>query len=131
MSKKGKAGWVIFQHSIGGAALELPPTPGIETAKEIPLAANEIGMCIRIAQIYSGVEFSKDEIKNMLQEAGIAVGGAVAGAFVAAKAGKVAVKELLNFIPVIGWGIKAVIGGTLTASIGIAFMKFCQLRFGD
>ncbi len=131
MSKKGKAGWVIFQHSITGAALELPPKPGLETAVEIPLAANEIGMCLRIAQIYSGETFSKDEIKNMLKEAGIAAGGAVAGAFLAAKGGKVILKEILNWIPGIGWGIKSAIGGSLTASIGIAFMKFCQLRFGE
>lgn len=60
MKKEIESAWIIIQHSLAGAALEFPPTPGFETTKEIPLAANEIGMCIRIAKVYSGIEFSKN-----------------------------------------------------------------------
>lgn len=129
MSKKSRAVWAIVQHTAGAVALEFPPTPGFETVKEVPLAANEIAMCMRIAQIYSEVNFSKEEIKELLKEAGIATGGALAGAYVAGRAGKVAAKELLNLLSVFGWAIKGAVGGTLTGAIGVAFMKFCELRF--
>lgn len=129
MSKSTESAWVIIQHSLAGAALEFPPTPGVETTKEIPLAANEIAMCVRIAKVYSGIEYSKEFVKSLLKEAGIATGSAVSGAYVASKAGKSIVKELLNFGGPIGWAAKGIVGGSLTASIGISFMKFCQYRF--
>ena len=129
MSKFTEASWIILQHSAAGAALEFPPTIGWETTKEIPLAANEIAMCIRIAKVYSGIEYSEEFIKSLLKEAGIATGSAISGAYFASKVGKSVVKELLNFGGPLGWGAKGVVGGTLTACIGIAFMKFCQYRF--
>lgn len=129
MSKSVEAVWVIVLHSMAGAALEFPPTPGFETTKEIPLAANEIAMCIHIAKIYSGIEYSRDFVKTLLKEAGIASGAAVSGAYIASKAGKSAAKELMNLGGPIAWAAKGIVGGTLTASIGITFMKFCQFRF--
>ena len=129
MSKSVEAVWVIVLHSMAGAALEFPPTPGFETTKEIPLAANEIAMCIHIAKIYSGIEYSRDFVKTLLKEAGIASGAAVSGAYIASKAGKSAAKELVNLGGPIAWAAKGIVGGTLTASIGITFMKFCQFRF--
>lgn len=129
MKKEIESAWIIIQHSLAGAALEFPPTPGLETTKEIPLAANEIGMCIRIAKVYSGIEFSKSFIKDLLKEAGIATGSAVSGAYIASKAGKSLVKELLNFGGPIAWAAKGIVGGTLTASIGISFMQFCRCRY--
>ena len=129
MSKFTEAAWIILQQSTAEAALEFPPTPGLETTKEIPLAANEIAMYIRIAKVYSDIEYSKEFIKSLLKEAGIATGSAVSGAYVASKAGKSIVKELLNFGGPIGWAAKGIVGGSLTASIGISFMKFCQFRF--
>ena len=111
MSKFTEASWVILQHSAAGAALEFPPTPGFETTKEIPLATNEIMMCIRIAKIYSGIEYSREFIKSMLKEAGIATGSAVSGAYVASKAGKGIVKELLNFGGPLAWAAKSVVEG--------------------
>lgn len=129
MSKSVEAVWVIVQHSMAGAALEFPPTPGLETTKEIPLAANEIAMCIRIAKIYSGIEYSNDFVKYLLKEAGIASGAAVSRAYVASKAGKSIVKELMNLGGPVAWVAEGLVGGTLTASIGISFMKLCQFRF--
>lgn len=129
MSKFTESVWIIIQHSLAAAALELPPTPGFETEKEIPLAANEITMCIRIAKVFSGLEYSKDFIKELLKEAGIATGSAISGAYIASKAGKGLVKELLNLGGPIAWAAKSLVGGSLTASIGVSFMKFCQYRF--
>lgn len=129
MSKFTESAWIIIQHSVGAAALEFPPTPLLETEKEIPLAANEVAMCIRIAKVFSGLEYSKDFIMMLLKEAGIATGSAISGAYVASKAGKGLVKELLNLGGPIAWTAKSIVGGGLTASIGVTFMKFCQFRF--
>lgn len=129
MSKFTESAWIIIQHSVGAAALEFEPIPGCEAGKEIPLAANEIAMCIRVAKVFSGLEYSEDFIKELLKEAGIATGSAISGAYVASKAGKVVLKELLNFGGPIAWAAKSIVGGSLTASIGVSFMKFCQYRF--
>jgi uncharacterized protein (DUF697 family) len=65
----------------------------------------------------------------LLMESGIA--GASGGAVIAARVGKIAVREILNFIPIVGWAIKGVVGGSLTASIDWAFLLFCETRFGS
>ena len=68
-------------------------------------------------------------MKDLLKEAGIATGSAVSGAYIASKAGKSLVKELLNLGGPIAWDAKGIVGGTLTASIGISFMQFCRCRY--
>lgn len=103
---------LLFSTAWQGVALEFPPMPGFETTKEIPLAANEIAMCIRIAK-NSGIEYSKDFVKALLKEAGIVSGAAVSGAYVASKAGKSVAKELMNLGGPIAWAAKGIVGGTL------------------
>lgn len=130
MSKKSKAVWAIVQHSAGGAGVAALPTPGLETHKHLGLMANEIGMCARIASIYAEIDVTKDEVKELLIEAGIAVSTGGGLALIATKVSHIAINEMLNFIPVIGWGIKATLASSVTASLGWAFVKFCELRYG-
>jgi uncharacterized protein (DUF697 family) len=118
--------WVIVQHSVGGGGAAAIPTPGFETHKHLALSTNEVTMCVRIASIYSGIDVSKDKVIELLKEAGIAVSIGGGLALVATKIGHGVLNELLNFIPIIGWGIKGVLAGSLTAGGGWAFLKFCQ-----
>lgn len=129
MSKKSDAVWAIVQHSVLGAGAAAVPTPGIETHKHIALSANEIAMCVRIASIYAELDFTKDEIRSLLKESGIAVAGGGGLAVVATKVGHGVVNEMLNFIPFVGWGIKGILAGSLTTGVGWAFLKFCEARW--
>ncbi len=131
MSKKIDALWCVVQHSGTGGAISFTPTPGLETPKSIALCANEVGMCVRIAQIYSGKKFTEDEIKDFIQSAGIGLAGGTVGAVGASIAGRTIANELLNIGGPIGWAIKGLLGTSLTASVGLIFVEFCKNRWGE
>lgn len=131
VSKKVDAIWVVVQHCVGSAGASAVPTPGAELPKNAALRANDIAMCVRIAYTYCGKKFSKEEVIELLKEAGIAVSVGGVLSVGAGAVGHAAVNEMLNFIPVVGWGIKAVLASSLCAGIGWAFIKFCESRFGD
>jgi uncharacterized protein (DUF697 family) len=131
MSKKSQAVWVVVQHSVGSFAASAVPTPTQEGPKNIALRANDIAMCVRVASIHSGKELSKDGVTALLKEAGIAVGAGAGLSVAAGVIGHTAVNEMLNFVPVVGWGIKGVLASSLCGSIGFVFIKFCEERFGS
>jgi len=66
---------------------------------------------------------------DLLKESGIAVVSGGTLAFVATKLGHATVNEMLNFVPVVGWGTKGILAGSLTAGVGWAFLKFCESRW--
>lgn len=131
MSKRSDAIWAIVQHSGGGGFTTAFPTPGLETHKHIALSANELAMCIRIAQIYSSKTYSKDEILTMLTDGGITLAGGSALAYGATKVGHGLINELLNMGGPPAWAVKGLLAGSLTASVGFAFMSYCELRWGS
>lgn len=131
MEKRKRASiQVVIEHSVAGGLIELPPTPGIETTKEFPLLANEIAMCMRIAYIYTEDQLTGKEVIKLLVEAGIAMINAAGVAYIAATVGKILVKEVLNFYP-LAWWVKSLIGGSLTACVGLYFIQFCEMRFSE
>jgi len=129
MSKKSQAVWTIVQHSVLGAGAAAIPTPGFETHKHVALSTNEIAMCVRIASIYAEIDFTIDEVKALLKESGFAVVSGGALAVVATKVGHGVVNEILNFVPVVGWGIKGILAGSLTTGVGWTFLKFSEARW--
>lgn len=101
-------------------------TPGVETCKHAIYSVTEIGLCITIYNIYFGRKLSKVEIERFLLENGVATSAGGGLAFVGTKLGHSAINEILNFIPVIGWGIKGILAGSITASIGFAVIETCH-----
>ena len=128
MSKKKDAMWVIIGATAGNSVQASFPVPGFETHKHLAMTSVEIGMCLAIAKIYFGEQITREDLKPMFQEAGIAIGAGGGLGLVATKVGHVATDELLNLAGPIGWGVKAGIAGSLTASIGLVFLKFCESR---
>ena len=130
MSKRTEAISAIALQVVIAGGIGAVPAPGLETFKHIPLSANEIALCMRIARIY-GQDLTDSEVKDLLIQMGIG-GAAGAGlAYGATKLGHAAVDELLNFIPIVGPGIKATLAGSITAAVGWAFMEFCERTFGN
>lgn len=107
----------------GGAAV---PTPGLETGKHAVFSAAEIGMCVAIYNIYFSENISKDKMEVFLINNGIAVASGGGIAYLATKMGHLALAEILNFVPVIGWGIKAILAGSITATIGSSCIAACH-----
>ncbi|MGJ3252304.1 MAG: hypothetical protein ACFE0J_14420 [Elainellaceae cyanobacterium] len=125
-TKRNKAILAIIATTTANAGGAAVPTPGVETGKHAVFSAAEIAMCVTIYNLYFSEDISKDGIKDFLIKNGIAVAGGGGLAFVGTKLGHAAVAEMLNFIPVIGWGIKAVLAGSITASIGFSCLSACH-----
>jgi uncharacterized protein (DUF697 family) len=126
MGKRNDAFWTIVQHSVVNGGLASVPTPGVETGKHMMYSANEIAMCLRIAHIYIGPQIKEGDVKEMLVANGLAAGTGAGLAIVATKVGQTVVDEMLNFVPVVGWMIKGSLAGSITASLGWAFLKICE-----
>ena len=128
MSKKNSALWTIIVATSGNSLQASFPVPGLETHKHVAMTSVEITMCLSIAKIYFGDRITKKDLTPMFQEAGIAIGAGGGLGLVATKVGHVAADELLNFAGPVGWALKAGVAGTLTATIGLTFLKFCENR---
>ena len=124
--KRNKSFVAIIGVVLGNGATAAFPTPGIETGKHVFYSAAEIGLCVTIYNIYSTKSITKDGIKDFLIKNGVAVSSGGGLAFVGTQLGHGALAELLNFVPVVGWGIKAVLAGSITASIGLACLTVCH-----
>ena len=124
--KRNNAILAVIATTIGNAGGAAVPTPGLETGKHAIFSAAEIAMCVTIYNIYFSENISKNEMKDFLVKNGIAVAGGGGLAFVATKAGHAAIAEMLNFVPVIGWGLKSVLAGSITASVGFACIGACH-----
>ena len=131
MSKRNKAIRTILKHSMGGGVTAAMPTPGFEMHKCVALSGNEVAMCVGIGSIYAGRKLTKGEVKNILLDTGLAVVSGGGLALVATKIGHASINELLNFIPFFGWGVKGMLASSLTAGVGWAFLKACELIYDE
>lgn len=129
--KRRKALKEIVMYSLTNAGASAIPTPGLETHKHVALGVAEVVLCLRIAYIYFERQFTEGDIKTFLVESGLATGTGGGLAFVATKVGHGLINEALNFVPVVGPGIKATIGGSLTFSLGLAFVAACENRLNE
>mgnify|MGYP000870277397 CR=1 FL=1 len=127
-SKRGRALWLISIQSAAGGGVAAVPKPGLETFAHVTLSANEIALCLGIAQIYFGAGVTREDVIRMMKEAGIAVAAGGVLAYGATKVGHGVVNELLNAGGPVGWGIKAILATSLTATVGVSFMVFCEKR---
>ncbi len=125
-SKRKKAILAIIAAVLTNGCGAAIPTPGVETCKHLAYSAVEITLCISIYNIYFDKKLSQSEIKDFLIDNGIATASGTGLAYVGTKAGHSAVSELLNFVPVVGWGIKGILAGSITSTIGIACMQVCH-----
>ena len=125
--KKLKAIQVVIEQSVASAGLSALPTPGFETGKHaFLLSVNEISMCVRIANVYSGSKIGESEMKEVLLDTGLAISTGGGLAFIATQAGRGIVNEMLNFVPVVGWVIKGIIASSLSAMIGASFIAVAE-----
>jgi hypothetical protein len=131
-SKKRQAMWIVLQQASVSGGIAAMPTPGLEVGKHaLLLSVNEIAMCVRIATVYAGRKVSEEDVKQLLIDGGVAFATGGGLAFLATQAGRGILNEILNFIPIIGWGIKALIAGSLTAIVGATFIGIADSYWGE
>lgn len=124
--KRIQATMLVVGAVITNSAASAIPTPMFETHKHMALSGVEIGLCVGIYNIYFHKKLTKAQMKQFLTKEGIAVSSGGGLAFVATKAGHSAVAEMLNYVPVVGWGIKAVLSGSITATVGATCITACH-----
>jgi uncharacterized protein (DUF697 family) len=83
-------------------------------------------MCLRIAHIYIGPELTKDDVKELLIANGLVAATGTGFAIIGTKVGQTVANEVLNWIPVIGWFFKGALATSITAALGVAFVKICE-----
>ncbi len=124
--KRALAVGAIIAACVGNGVAASAPTPGFETHKHIVYSAAEITLCVTIYNIYFSQKASQAEVKKFLIEHGIAVSSGGGLAFVGTKIGHIAIAEVMNWVPVIGWGVKGLLAGSITGSIGISCLLACD-----
>ena len=116
----------IVAACLGTGAAASAPTPGLETHKHLAYSAAEIALCVTIYNIYFHKNASKGEVIDFLMEQGIAVSAGGGLAYLGTKAGHIAIDEVMNWVPVVGWGVKGILAGSITGSIGISCLLACD-----
>lgn len=112
MDKRDLAQKFIWGASVAAAGIALSPIPFSDC---IPLAGIQIGLIVKIANIYGRV-MTKETAFNLLEPA------------VASFVGRMALENLLKFIPgigtVTGLFIGAGLAGSITYAIGTTYLEF-------
>jgi uncharacterized protein (DUF697 family) len=97
-----------------GSGIAFAPVPGIGTAG---LVAVESGLIYTIGKDY-GVDLSRTDIAVIASTLG-------AGSL----ALRAAVNEVCNWVPVLGWAIKASVAAAVIESIGAAVIEYFEQRY--
>lgn len=113
----------------GTAVASTVPTPGLEMHKQVAIGTAEMALCTRIYAIYFNEEIETSRIIELLPEAGFVIAAGGLGGYTAAKITQGALQEALNFVPVVGWGLSAVITGSVTAAVAVTWWVFCDKQY--
>jgi hypothetical protein len=76
-------------------------------------SANEIAICLRIAQIHLGPQIRADGVKELLLANVLATEHWSRACNRRNESWQTPVDELLNFIPILGWAVKGVLAAPL------------------
>ena len=119
----------IGQTVVGTTLAGAVPTPALETAKMLGIAAADAWMFWDIYKIYYHRNLSAHDLREMLGRAGVVIfTGGVVG-YAAVKVSQAVLSEVLNAVPVLGWGISGVLVGTSTLAVGLAWMLYVEDRY--
>lgn len=124
--KRWEAGLVIAGYAAGDGTISAAPTPGGELSKQIFLTASDILMYASIWRIYFGEDLSHKQLVDVLTEIGIVTVAAVGTAYVVAKTSNAIMSEIVDWFGPMGWGISAVVTGSLTGLFGAAWVLYCD-----
>ncbi|MGJ3254060.1 MAG: hypothetical protein ACFE0J_23450 [Elainellaceae cyanobacterium] len=130
MSSQGKkrlnACLAIASYAAGGGAASVAPTPCMEVPKQIVLTASDVMMYASIWKIYFEEDLTQKDILSMLAEVGIVSVAAFGTAYLVARGSTALLHEITDWIGPIGWGMSALISGSLGGLSGMAWAFYCD-----
>ncbi|MGJ3247111.1 MAG: hypothetical protein ACFE0I_13700 [Elainellaceae cyanobacterium] len=130
MSSQGKkrlnAYLAIASYAAGGGAAAATPTPCMEVPKQIVLTASDVIMYASIWKIYFEEDLTQKDILSMLAELGIVSVAAFGTAYLVARGSTALLHEITDWMGPMGWGMSALISGSLGGLSGIAWALYCD-----
>lgn len=120
--KRNRAILAILGASAGTGTTSALPTPMLESAKQLGLAAADMALCMKIYEIYYEDSLSFGELHKLLGVAGIVALAAGGTGYVAVKLGQGLFDEIMNVFGPFGGAISGAITGSMTAAIGVVWL---------
>ncbi|MCP2729924.1 hypothetical protein [Limnofasciculus baicalensis] len=118
--------WAIASYAAGSSTIAAAPTPGGTITKQVILTASDILMYTQIWKTYFEEELSEKELIDMLKDLGLIAVAAAGSAYIVVQSSTIIVREIINWFGPIGWGISAIITGSLNALCGAALAIYCD-----
>jgi len=112
----------IAGYAIGGGTAAAQPLRRVP--KQIVLTASDIAMYTTIWKIYFGRIYSTRTSRNT--EVGLVTVAATGAAYIVTKGSTAILNEITNWAGPVGWGISAVISGSLTGLFGAVWALYCD-----
>lgn len=124
--KRLEAALAIVGYAAGSSTVTAAPTPCMEIPKQIVLTASDTLMYATIWKIYFEEDLSSKELLAMLVELGLITLAAAGAAYVVAKGSNALLSEITDWVGPLGWGVSAVVSGSLTGLFGAAWALYCD-----
>lgn len=124
--KRLEAALAIAGYAVGGGTAAIAPTPCVEVPKQIVLTVSDIAMYTTIWKIYFGEDLFHKGLLEMLAEVGLVTVAATGAAYIVTKGSTAILNEITNWAGPVGWGISAVISGSLTGLFGAVWALYCD-----
>jgi hypothetical protein len=102
------------------------PTPMLELPKQAVIAVGDVALCVSIYTIWFDARISPSEMGELLLDAGLATVAAGMLVYGGVKLTEGLLAEGLNVLGPLGWGVKAMITGTVTGMVGFMFWMLCE-----
>ena len=117
MSKKENAEAWVAGYVVLAGTVAANPIPGTTTGWII---ASQGIMCLHIGRVYLGELYTLEEAWQTAAHIGLAT-----------LVGRALASEAIGLFPVLGWGAKAVVAGSITAIMGKMIVNYFELNYAS
>ncbi|NMG18411.1 hypothetical protein [Brasilonema bromeliae] len=129
--KRLEAVLAVATYAVGSGTATAAPTPGVEVPKQLILTASDIIMYTRVWKIYFEEDLSSQGLLEMLVELGLVTVAATGTAYIVSKASTAILKEITSWTGPLGWGVLAVISGSITGLFGTVWALYCDYLYSQ
>ena len=117
---------VICAAALASGGASGAPTPGVELPKQGAIAAADLALCVTIYGIWFDGRVTNQQMLDLMVEAGLVAITATGLVYAGVKVTEGLLAEALNAAGPAGWGISALITGSVTGAVGVAFWALCE-----
>ena len=121
-----KAFWLLTAGIAGTSAGSAAPTTGLEIPKQAGIAAADAILMQRIYAAYFEHDPESESMWSIFEEEAPLLLLLGAAAYGGIKLSEGIFAEVMNFLPIIGWGLSAMITGSVTGTLGGLWWWACD-----